>query len=192
MANVNDNLISDEMSDKIIDTASKLATAEGAHNITVRKILKELDITNRVFYNRFRNIDEVLGIVYQNTILKIRESIVTEFDFNKDFFDYVLDVVVNTLTNSYDIKMQFNQYVFENDSISEENFEWWANEIKTLINFAKEQNLIKDVNTDIMCYSIWCFCRGFNADAVGRKLPRDEAAKYFRYSFRFLLEGLKK
>ena len=56
----NDDRIRDEMSEKIIEVAEQLATTEGAGTLTVRKILQTMDITNRVFYNRFRNIEEVL------------------------------------------------------------------------------------------------------------------------------------
>ena len=103
-----------------------------------------------------------------------------------------MDVVVNSLLVSYDVKMQFNHYVFTNDSISRGNYEWWTAQIKALIDYAKEQGLIRDVDSDVLSYSIWCFCRGYNADAVGRRLPKEEAVKNFRYSFSFLLEGMKK
>ena len=87
--------------------------------------------------------------------------------------------------------MKFNQYIFEEDSLGELNRTWWTGEIKKLIIFAKSHKLIKDVDEDILAYSIWCFCRGYNADAVARGLPREKAIEDFKYSFSFLLEGLK-
>ncbi len=188
---VPEELIEDAMSERIIETAARLATAEGAHTVTVRRILQTLGITNRVFYNRFHNIDEVLGIVYRNMIVKIRGDIISDYDGSTDFFEYVMDVIERSLLISYDTKMQFNQYVFENDSLSGNNYRWWTGEIKKLIEYAKERKLIKDVDSEVMSYSIWCFCRGYNADAVGRNLPREEAVKRFRYSFSYLLEGLR-
>lgn len=186
-------LIRDEMSNKIIKAAEDMVITSGAHTITVRKVLTTLGITNRVFYNRFRNIDEVLEIVYKSTILKIRESLSLAFDESHDFFENVTEVVAKSLIASYETKQQFNQYVFENDSISQSNFEWWRAEIKKLIDYAKVQSYIKDtIDSEIMSYSIWCFCRGYNADAVGRKLPREEAVKNFKYSFSVLLEGMRK
>ena len=184
-------LICDDMSEKIVKAAENMVTESGAHSITVRKLLQELKITNRVFYNRFHNINEVLDIVYKNTVLKIRESLKPAFDEQKDFFENVIDLVAGALIASYDAKQQFNQYVFESDSASQSNFEWWKAEIKKLIDYAKARNYIKNVDSEIMSYSIWCFCRGYNADAVGRKLPRDEAVKNFKYSFSILLEGMK-
>ena len=191
MAQPETERICDEMSQKIIETAEALVMTQGTHMLTVRSILKELNITNRVFYNRFRNIDEVLNIVYKNTSMKVRESFLKKLDTSQDFFEYVKDVVVSSLLISYDTKMQFAPYVFESDSHSDINFEWWTTEIRKLIDYAKEQHYIRDVDSDVMSYAIWCFCRGYNADAVGRKLPKEEAIRNFRYSFGILLDGMR-
>lgn len=184
-------LINDEMSQKIIECTKTLATELGAEQVTVRKILLSLGITNRVFYNRFHNVDEVLNIVYEDTILKIRDSIVSRFNPNGDFFEQVIDIVGNTLIMSYENKMNFNQYVFESDSVSVDNYEWWKSEIKKLIEFGKARKYIKNVDTEIMSYAIWCFIRGYNADALGRKLPKEQALNNFKYSFSVLLDGMK-
>ena len=157
-------------------------------------ILKRLNITNRVFYNRFHNVGEVLAIVYKNTVLKVRKSVSENIDCKtqEEFFEYVNDVMTNVILISYDEKGHFNQYIFDSDSITESNFEWWTAEIRRLIEYAKERDFIADVDSDALSYSIWCFCRGYNADAVGRNLPREVAVKNFRYSFSLLLNGMKK
>lgn len=191
MSEIKDGLIKDKMSEKIVTAAEKIVTTHGMDGLTVRRILQELNITNRVFYNRFHNVDEVLEIVYIRTVQRVRESMTTEYDGKGDFFDYVTDCVANTLLASYEIKMRFNQYVFENDSVSKFNYEWYLARIKKLFAYAKEKDLIKDVDSDVLSYAIWCFCRGYNADAVTR-MPKEEAVEKFKYSFRFLLEGLKK
>jgi hypothetical protein len=88
--------------------------------------------------------------------------------------------------------MNFAHYVFENDSVTGSNYRWWTEEIKKILNYAIEKEYIIDVDTEMTSYAIWCFIRGFNADAIGRKLPIDEALKRYRYGFRFILNGLKK
>lgn len=191
MPMTNNELIRDAMSETIITTVETMVMESGAHGITVRRVLARLGISNRVFYNRFHNIEEVLDIVYKNTVIKIRESLSATLDSEKDFFENVMDIVTRTLLVSYDTKMQFNQYIFESDSHSKSNYSWWMSEIKKLIDYAKEKKYIKDVDSDVMSYAIWCFCRGYNADAVARNLPREEAVRRFRYSFSFLLDGLK-
>ena len=192
MANKNENLICDEMSEKIIDAASVIAATEGVHNINVRRILNYLGITNRVFYNRFHNIEEVLNIITEKSVLKVRNSLMFNFEEDKDFFEQIMNEVEKTLIISYETRMNFAHYVFENDSVTGSNYRWWTEEIKKILNYAIEKEYIIDVDTEMTSYAIWCFIRGFNADAIGRKLPIDEALKRYRYGFRFILNGLKK
>lgn len=191
MSEKNIEKIRDEMSQRIISAAERIATERGAQTVTVRSILQELGITNRVFYNRFSNIDEVLDIVYRNTAKKIRVDLCLDFDGEEEFFNYVTEMVIQTLLVSYEAKMQFNQYVFETDSHSNDNYEWWQREIKKLFDYAKEHGYIRDVDSDVLSYSLWCFCRGYNADAVGRNLEKEEAVRRFRYSFSIILDGLR-
>ena len=186
------DLIDDEMSQKIIATAEDIAHSFGIEQVNVRRILQTLGITNRVFYNWFHNIEEVLDIIYQRTSLKIRESVLDKFDSNKDFFEQVKDIVANTLVKSYENKENLNQFIFESDSNSEDNYFWWKEEISKIIEYGKEIGVLKDIDTDIMSYSIWCFIRGYNADALGRAIPKDIATKNFKYSFGVLLDGMKK
>ena len=191
MPEAKDSLIKDEMTQAIIDAVEEIAMAGGAATLTVTQILRKLDISNRVFYNRFPNIETVLDIVYRSTIVKIRSALESPIRIEDDFFEYVKDVVSRSLLVSYEVKMKFNQYIFEEDSLGELNRDWWTDQIKKLIVYAKEHKLIKDVDEDTLAYAIWCFCRGYNADAVARGLPQEKAVDDFKYSFSFLLEGLK-
>ena len=143
MAATNDNLICDEMSEKIVGTVREIITEEGTRDLNVRKVLKKLDITNRVFYNRFHNIDEVLNIISSETIMKVRDSLRFHFDKNRDFFEQVMDVVEKTLILSYETRYNFAHYVFENDSSSDSNYKWWTKEIKKIINYGIENGYVK-------------------------------------------------
>ena len=192
MAVSQNGLIVDEMSDRIIAVAERMAMTNGAHTVNVRKILLELGITNRVFYNRFRNIEDVLGIVYQRVSEQIRANVTWESNTREEFFERVTDMVANTLIRSYDLKKQFNQYIFENDSRSQSNYEWWMNAIRQMLSYAKGKGYVRaDADVDVLSYSLWCFWRGYNADAVGRGVPKSEAIKNCKYSFSIILDGLR-
>lgn len=191
MTDNHDKLICDEVSEQIIDAAEQLTLSEGAHNINVRKVLNYLGITNRVFYNRFHNIDEVLDIISQRSILEVRKSLNFHFDDSRDFFEQIMDEVEKTLIISYETRMNFAHYVFENDSVTDSNYQWWTEEIKKILIYAVDKGYIKKVDTEMTCYAIWCFVRGFNADAIGRKLPLEEALRRYRYGFKFIFDGLR-
>ena len=188
----NVQLIRDEMSGKIVDEAAGIAFREGAGEVTVRKIIRALGVTNRVFYNRFHNVEEVLGIVYQDMAVKMRRSIMERFDPEGDFFGQITDIAAGTLKLSYQLKLGMNQYVFIQDSISSENFLWWQEHIREYIDLGKEKGLVRaDLDGGVMSYAIWCFIRGYNTDALAREIPEDEAIRGFRYSFGAFLDGMK-
>lgn len=192
MAVSQNGLIVDEMSEKIIAVAERMAMTNGAHTVNVRKILLELGITNRVFYNRFRNVEDVLGVVYQKVSEQIRTSAAWESSSEEEFFERVTEMVANTLIRSYDLKKQFNHYMFENDSRSQNNYKWWMSTIKQMLTYAKEKKYIRsDADVDVLSYSLWCFWRGYNADAVGRGVPKEEAVRGCKYSFGIILDGLR-
>jgi len=192
MAESKDNLIHDEISDKIISIAEDFVKNEGVRKVTVSKILKKLDVTNRVFYNRFHNIDEVMKIIYDKSVLEMHESVKSDLKIEDDFFEYALDISVNVLLRSYEVKQQFSQYMFEHDSYTDDNFNWWTAKISEIINYGKAHGYIENVDTEILSYSIWCFYRGFNADAVNRRLSEEEAVKRFRYGLKILFDGIRK
>ena len=182
--------IRDDISDQIVEIVAHIAAEEGAHKVTVKKIITELGVTNRVFYNRFANIDEVLRIVYRNAIVNMRENIKPEFHDRASFEQFCIDTAVDVLMQTYDVKMQFRRYIFEHDSLTEENRVWWYGKIKKYYQYALEQGFAKKVDADALCYAIWCFCRGYYADAVSRQLSREEAVRYFTFGFTCLLNGV--
>ena len=82
--------------------------------------------------------------------------------------------------------------MFEADSAGEENFAWWDREIRALITQGKQLGVVRaDLDEAQSSYAIWCFIRGFNADALGRGIPENEALARFRYGFDLMLSGMR-
>ena len=184
--------ICDQVCEKIIITTEKLAMESGAKNVTVRKVLKELGVSNRVFYNRFHNIDEVLQIIYKRTVMKMRVSLVSDYNAETDFCAYVKDLCSKVLVMTYDLKKQFSQYMFEFDSATEENRRWWMDKIKEIIEVGKKTNQVNDVNSEMLSYTVWCFIRGYCADAIKRGLLKDDAKAGLVFGLDCLLKGIIK
>ena len=183
--------LEDELTDQIVDVATKIAYTDGVAHISVKRIITELGVSNRVFYNRFKNIQDVLDIVYHRIVKQMRECINTEYDESTDYYDYLQNIGVAVLKSTYEDKLHFSQYMFEYDSYSESNRKWWIDHIKPLIQYGIDNDLLKNVNTTYLSYSIWCFCRGFNADAVGTGLTLDEALESFKLGLSCIIEGMK-
>ena len=185
-------LISDVMSEQIIAKTTQLVKEYGTQGVSVSKILKELDISNRVFYNRFHNIDEVLQTVYINSVIQMRKNIQKDIPSDTDFFEYATNLAIECLTDTYELLKQFSHYTFEHYALSEQNRAWWTENIKKLFEYAMEKNIIrKDIDYEALSYFVWCVCRGLNTDAVTRNFSRDEAIKYLKAGFNCFMDGLK-
>ena len=183
-------LIRDEISETIIDTAAGLVREEGAHRVNVRKIITRLGVTNRVFYNRFKNCDEVLRIVYARSVAQTREAVVPDFTDKQSFIRFCMDAAEHVMISTYEMKMCFSRYVFEHDSLTEENRLWWKQHIIRNYESAHQKGYVKTADTEALCYAIWCFCRGYYADIAARELQKEEAVRLFRFGFRCLLDGI--
>ena len=187
-----DGLIRDEISEEIIEIARNLAREKGAHKVTVREIINTMGVTNRVFYNRFHNVDEVLRLIYEQAVYDMRHNFKTGYDGSKDFFEYCMDIAVKVLVSTYEVKLDFSNYMFEHYSLTERNRIWWMQAVNKAIEYAMENGLIKEVEPEKLAYSVWCICRGYATDALTRNLSSEEAVEYFKFGFKCFLEGLKK
>lgn len=185
--------IDDETTSKIIKVATEIVNERGVENLTVSAIIRELKVSNRVFYNRFCNINELLEVMYELSVMKMREVLEnSKWDESEDYFDYYIRVLAEVLKMTYTHKKKFSHFMFEHDSMSESNRKWWVSKVKSIIDVAIEKKLVRDdINTENISYSIWCFCRGFNTDAVNRNIPLDEALKIYGETFSIFLRGLK-
>lgn len=185
-------MIHDEVSEEILACVDRLARQRSAEKNTVRDVLKELGITNRVFYNRFHNMDEVLNLLYQKMIHQVRESLTIPWQEGTDFLAHVKRIAAQTLIVSYTCKENLSRFVFDTDSVSDENYRWWVQEIKKLIALGQQHGQIReDLDGQMLSYAVWCFIRVFNADAMARNLSREEALTRFDYGFGIFLEGIR-
>lgn len=183
--------LEDDISDEIVAVATKIAYEDGIGQISVKKILCELGVTNRVFYNRFKNINDVLIIVYEKIMNQMRQCIIKSYDESLDYFDYLIELAISVLRKTYENKLHFSSYMFEYDSYKDSNRLWWIGHMKPILDYGIEKGYLKKMDTKLLSYSIWCFCRGFNADAVGGGLSFEEALKSFKLGFGCFIEGMK-
>ncbi len=185
--------IDDETTAKIIKTATEIVNERGVEKLTVSAIIRELKVSNRVFYNRFCNIHELLEVIYELSVMKMREVLEnSKWDESEDYIDYHIRLLAEVLKMTYTHKKRFSHFMFEHDSMSENNRKWWVDKVKNILDTAISKKLIRnDINTENISYSIWCFCRGFNTDAVNRNIPLEDALKIYSETFSVFLQGLK-
>lgn len=184
--------IEDEISLRIIDTAMEIATQDGIANLSVSKIINRMGVTNRVFYNRFKDLDDVIHAVYDKVVLHLRSCFDKGYDGSQDLCEYIMEIAVLLLEKTYETKLHFAGYLYNYDSFLEENRKWWIDHIVPLIDLGIEKGIFKEVNSLHLAYSIWSYSRGFNATSIGNALSHDEAIAAFKLGFKCFMDGAKK
>lgn len=184
--------IEDEISLKIIDTAMEIASEEGIASLTVSKIINRMDVTNRVFYNRFKDVPDVIAAVYDKVVFQLRGCFDTPYDGKQDLCEYIMGLAVSVLKKTYETKLHFAGYLYNYDIFLDENREWWINHMIPLIDLGIEQGIFKKTDSRLLAYSVWCYCRGFNASSVGNNLSKEEAIKAFKLGFKCFMNGARK
>lgn len=182
--------LQDDISKKIIATVTKMVYEGGASKINVQAVLKKLKITNRVFYNRFKNIEEVLLCVSQNIVQKMHQCILRPIDKKENYHKYLMNIASDVFIKTYEIKKDFSDYMFMNDIVNESNKIWWIDHMIPLLEYGIKEKFLKPMDVHAMSYAIWCFCRGFNVDAIKSRLEFNKALKTFQTAFGFLIDGM--
>ena len=106
--------------------------------------MKKLKITNRVFYNRFKNIDEVLLCVSQNLVKKMHQCILRPIDKEKNFHKHLTDIASDVFIKTYEIKKDFSDYMFMNDIVNESNKLWWIDHMIPILEYGIKEKFLKD------------------------------------------------
>ena len=182
--------LEDETSKTIIATAAQIARREGMEELTVKRVLTELKVSNRVFYNRFRNIDDVIQVLYEDLVQEIRSSLEQVQQPAQSYPDYLLELAVAAVEKIYQNTLHFKQYLFSYQVANDTNRDWWLQKIQQLLRRGMEQGELKVNDPVKMSYGVWCFCLGFHRDAVGDELTEQEAMDAFREAFSCLIQGM--
>ena len=135
--------LEDETSKTIIATAAQIARREGMEELTVKRVLTELKVSNRVFYNRFRNIDDVIQVLYEDLVQEIRSSLERVQQPAQSYPDYLLELAVAAVEKIYQNTLHFKQYLFSYQVANDTNRDWWLKKIQQLLRRGMEQGELK-------------------------------------------------
>lgn len=184
--------IKDKTAKSILRTAVIIAQREGLEQLSVKRILSEMKISNRVFYNRFRNIDDVIEVMYCEFVGFLREKISLEyFSDTEHYYDTMLDLATDVVKKMYGNDIHFRLRLLSYETSKENNRAWWLNQIQEILRDGIKRGLLKPMDEYAVSCGIWCFCLGFHKEALGSQISEEQAISAFRQSFSCLIDGIK-
>ena len=183
--------LDDETTKKIIAAATGIAQQEGIEQVSVKRILSEMGVSNRVFYNRFCNIDELIQILYNELVQEIRSCLKSVKEEGQCYYSYLLELAVAVVRKIYHNNLHFRRHLMSYRASNESNRNWWLSQIQQILQDGINRGLLKPMDTAAVSYGVWCFCLGFHKEAIGEALDGEEAIAAFSQSFALLIEGMK-
>lgn len=184
--------IEDETTKRIIETATAIAQQDGMEKLSVKRILEEMNVSNRVFYNRFRNIEDVIEVMYHEFVGNLRGRIELEKLAEDDhYYETLLELAVSVVRKMYHDDIHFRMRLLSYETSKASNRSWWLEQIEAILKDGVKRGLLKPMNEQAVSYGIWCFCLGYHKEALGQQVSEEEAIAGFIESFSFLIEGMK-
>lgn len=184
--------IEDKTTKAIVRTAAVIAQREGLEKLTVKRILSEMKVSNRVFYNRFRNIEDLIEVMYHQFVDTVRERINPErLADTEHYYETMLELAVGVVRKMYHNDIHFRLRLLSYEASKESNRNWWLKQIQEILKDGVNRGLLKPMNEQAVSYGVWCFCLGFHKDALGKNINEEEAISAFRESFSYFIEGMK-
>ena len=183
-------MLQDETADEILRIAKEICKTEGAGQVTVRKIITQMGVTNRVFYNRYRSRDALLYQIYSEAVTEMHRCVDPHYTDKDSFFQFCLETGEQVLGQTYDIKRQFKDYYFAHTELTDHNRDWWSEQVRRHYTIAHENGWIQVTDIEKIGVSLWCMCRGYLEDAAVRAFTKDEALQAFRFGMTCYLKGL--
>lgn len=184
--------IEDETTKEIIHTAKKIAQKEGLEQLSVKRILAEMKVSNRVFYNRFRNIEDVIELLYEQAVNSLREIIdLSLLEKDELYYETLENLAVNVVRCLYQNNIHFRARLLSYETSKDNNRNWWIEQIQTILCDGVTRGLLKPMDELGTARGIWCLCLGFHKEALGKSVPEQEAIASFRTFFTIFIEGMK-
>ncbi len=184
--------IQDEITEKILSTAKEIAQTEGMEQLSVKRILAEMKVSNRVFYNRFCNIEDVIEILYERMVFSLRDildpSLLT---ITESYYKTLVALAVRVVECLYQNNIHFRVRLLSYEASKDSNRNWWITQIQAILRDGISRGLLKPMDDLSAARGIWCFCLGFNKEALGQNISEEEALISFHASFSILIEGMK-
>lgn len=184
--------IEDDTTKAIVKTAGIIAQREGLDQLSVKRILSEMKVSNRVFYNRFRNIEDLIEVMYHEFVGTLRGQInPQQLADTEHYYDKLLELAVGVVQKMYRNHIHFRLRLLSYETSKESNRNWWLEQIQKILEDGVSRGLLKPMNEQAVSYGVWCFCLGFHKDALGKNVSEEEAISAFRESFSYFIEGMK-
>lgn len=191
MAREDQKMRSEQVRQAILDTALEMGMREGFDELSIRKIIKEMNYSTGIIYYHFKDKQEIIDAIEEKETEWLKNRIMEIIQPDMDIFLEMEKVFHMIMRLAVEEPEKYNLIVLQKYSRKKPAKPGWILYLTSRLGKAMEEGRIRKMDTEKMAFSIWSSFLGFNL-MLSRypDLALDEAEKMFRIQFDILLKGV--
>ena len=191
MAREDQKMRSEQVRQAILDTALEMGMKEGFDELSIRKIIKEMNYSTGIIYYHFKDKQEILDAIEEKETEWLKNKIMEIIQPDMDVFLEMEKVFHMIMRLAVEEPEKYNLIVLQKYSRRKPAKPGWILYLASRLGKAMEEGRIRKMDPEKMAFSIWSSFLGFNL-MLSRypDLAPDEAEKMFRIQFDILLKGV--
>lgn len=191
MAREDQKMRSEQVRQAILDTALEMGMKEGFDELSIRKIIKEMNYSTGIIYYHFKDKQEILDAIEEKETEWLKNKIMEIIQPDMDVFLEMEKVFHMIMRLAVEEPEKYNLIVLQKYSRRKPAKAGWILYLASRLGKAMEEGRIRKMDPEKMAFSIWSSFLGFNL-MLSRypDLAPDEAEKMFLIQFDILLKGV--
>ena len=191
MAREDQKMRSEQVRQAILDTALKMGMGEGFDELSIRKIIKEMNYSTGIIYYHFKDKQEIIDAIEEKETEWLKNKIMGIIQPEMDILLEMEKVFHMIMRLAVEEPEKYNLIVLQKYSRRKSAKPGWILYLASRLGKAMEEGRIRKMDPEKMAFSIWSSFLGFNL-MLSRypDLAPDEAEKMFRIQFDILLKGV--
>jgi len=191
MAREDQKMRSEQVRQAILDTALKMGMGEGFDELSIRKIIKEMNYSTGIIYYHFKDKQEIIDAIEEKETEWLKNKIMGIIQPEMDILLEMEKVFHMIMRLAVEEPEKYNLIVLQKYSRRKSAKPGWILYLASRLEKVMEEGRIRKMDSEKMAFSIWSSFLGFNL-MLSRypDLAPDEAEKMFRIQFDILLKGV--
>lgn len=182
---------SEHIRQAILDTALEIGIKEGFEEVSIRKIIKQMNYSTGVVYHHFKDKQEIINAIETAQTQWLHSQIRELLDPNKDIAAEMETVFYRITRLAYEEPEKYNLIVLHKYSRRNSGKPEWISHLSKRLKAGMDTGLIRKMEPEKAAFSIWSSFLGFNLMiSTHTDLTWEQAEEMFQVQLNMILKGV--
>ncbi len=175
----------------ILDTALEIGIKEGFEEVSIRKIIKQMNYSTGVVYHHFKDKQEIINAIETAQTQWLHGQIKELLDPNKDIADEMETVFFRITRLAYEEPEKYNLIVLHKYSRRNAGKPQWISHLSKRLKAGMDTGLIRRLEPEKAAFSIWSSFLGFSLMiSTHMDLSWEQVEEMFQIQLNVILKGV--